>query len=345
MEKEFILCLDIGAETQHALLYAPEREWAGCPAFTLPSPERCAAKRIRDAAAKRRPLYLSGCGMGGAFMDALKEYVRSGLDVTIAPWTAEALYSEHGRLPDMGMTLAGECPKGAECVELGDFDPVFWRNFLGNAGFAMPRRAVVAARAHGGRSAGEGEGRMRMWRDFLCRDHGEPATLLYYNGAVPKNLTRLRMIQERSNGPVADADAAVLLGALSMQELSERSWREGITVLNADDRHTVAFLVYQGRVWGVYEQHTQLLTTELLQRNLEEFRLGWLPDEVVRNAGGHGCALLELPPEAEGFRPTFVFGPRGAAFPGIGKRLQPGDGAASIGICGLLYGIRLRQGA
>lgn len=343
MKNESILCLDIGSGTQDALLYSPDAELANCPKFVLPSPAKRVAERIRGITAKGRPIHLSGRNMGGGFADALLEHMRAGFSVTASMAAAAALHDDPERVRAMGVTFAEVCPSGAETIELGDFDPVFWRDFLDRLGLEMPRTVAVAAQDHGFHPSGNREGRMEMWRRFLSRDQGDPTALIYFEDAAPLTLTRLRAIQERSLGPVADSGAAAVLGALSMPELERRSWREGITVLNAGNGHTLAFLVYQGRVWGVYEQHTAALTPESLARDLEEFRLGWLPDEVVRNAGGHGCALSELPPEAEGFRPTFVLGPRRDSFPGAGKLIHPGGDMMLAGAYGLLYGIKSRQ--
>lgn len=343
MKNDSVLCLDIGSGTQDVLLYSPDIALANCPKFVLPCPARQVAERIREATAKGRALHLSGRNMGGGFANALWDHIRAGFPATAERAAAAALHDDLNQVMAMGVSIVSNCPPDAENIELSDFNPAFWQEFLKHLGLDMPQTVAVAAQDHGFHLSGNREGRMAMWRDFLSQSQGVPAALVYPKDTVPPTLTRLHAIQECSNGPVADTGAAAVLGALSIPELEQRSWREGITVLNIGNSHTVAFLVYQERVWGVYEQHTDILTPESLENDLKEFRLGWLPDEVVRNAGGHGCALLELPPEAEGFRPTFVLGPRREEFPGLGKYVHPGGDMMLAGAYGLLYGMGLRR--
>lgn len=81
--------------------------------------------------------------------------------------------------------------------------------------------------------------------------------------------------------------------------------------------HVAAFLVFKGRILGVYEHHTGMLDTDALLFDLKEFGFGWLPDEQVRAKGGHGCAFLApLPPEAE-------------ALPDLRGRAAPRDAAGA----------------
>ena len=67
-----------------------------------------------------------------------------------------------------------------------------------------------------------------------------------------------------------------------------------------------------------------MLDTDALLFDLKEFGFGWLPDEQVRAKGGHGCAFLApLPPEAEGFAPTFAVGPRREMLLGHAQFIAP----------------------
>lgn len=105
-----------------------------------------------------------------------------------------------------------------------------------------------------------------------------------------------------------------------------------------------AFLVYQGKILGIYEHHTSLLNTDSLCFDLKEFRFGWLPDEQVRANGGHGCTFLApLPAEAEGFAPTFIVGPRREMLRGQGQFIAPYGDMMFSGCHGLLHGLGLRE--
>lgn len=351
MKNKSILCLDIGEETQDVLVCLPDCEPAEWPQFELPSPARCVAEHIRGLSVAQGPVHISGKNVEGwievdcaeEVRKALQAHIQSGGVVTLAPQAAVVLHMERDIVPGMRLAFADNCPPGSQEIEAGAVELSFLQTALRDFGCVMPQTIAVAAWDHGEISSKSHNARMSMWREFLSRDHGALSALVHGAGTLPRSLARLHAIQACTGGPVADSGAVALLGALCLPEVEQRSWREGITVLYVNRQHTLAFLLYQGRVWGVYEQHTRQLTLKSLQMDLDEFRLGWLPDEVVRGAGGHGCALLELPPEAEGFRPTFVFGPHADVFPGLGKRIHPGGSMAKAGVYGLVYGLGLWQ--
>ena len=203
----------------------------------------------------------------------------------------------------------------------------------------------AAAQDHGVHAdMGNREGRFRLWRELLARSEGEPARWLY--AVPPAACTRLASLSRAiGGGPTADTGAAAVLGALSMPEVAERSDREGVLVVNVGNSHTLGFLVFRRRILGVYEHHTGLLSTEKLLKDLDEFRRGWLPDEQVRAAGGHGCIMLDPPAEAEGFRPAFILGPRRELLAGHGSFIAPHGDMMLAGCHGLLHGLALQAAA
>ena len=127
-----------------------------------------------------------------------------------------------------------------------------------------------------------------------------------------------------------------MLGALYVPEVAQRSWRTGVTVVNVGNSHISAFLVYQEKIYGVYEHHTGMLSKEELIHDLKEFRRGWLTDEMVRDSGGHGCMYLELPDQAEGFFPAYLLGPKRSILDGQGVMIAPGGDMMLAGCFGLL---------
>ena len=94
--------------------------------------------------------------------------------------------------------------------------------------------------------------------------------------------------------------------------------------------------MYKERVFGLYEHHTGARTLEELLKDLQEFRLAWLPDEVVHGSGGHGTAFAAVPEEAGSFAPTFVLGPRRELLRGHGQFVAPYGDMMLAGCYGLL---------
>ena len=79
----------------------------------------------------------------------------------------------------------------------------------------------------------------------------------------------MQALHEKTGGPVADTGTSALLGALCDPAVLERSFRQGLTIVNVGNGHTVAALLYQGKVRGIYEHHTGMRTREQLLEDLE----------------------------------------------------------------------------
>ena len=337
-----VLTLDIGSGTQDALLAVPDMAPENWPRVVLPSPALQRVDEIRELTAKGQPVWLHGVNMGGGFHVAVKEHLDKELPLAATLEAAKAIHRDVESIKALGITIAEECPEGYQPVELADFFPDFWRNLLEACRLPQPRLIMAAAQDHGSEAdIDQCKGRFCQWKRLIDENDGDPSGWIYTS--APEGLDRLAALQRSTGGPVADTSTAAVLAALSIPEVAERSDREGICVVNLGNSHTTAFLVYRRCVYGIYEHHTGYLTTDKLIKDLNEFRLGWLPDEQVRAAGGHGCVFMELPPEAEGFRPTFVLGPKRRILKDYGKFIAPCGEMMLAGCYGLLYGLARRR--
>jgi len=330
-----VLCLDIGSGTQDALLARPGLECENWPRFVLPSPARLVAKRIRELTQLRRSLWLYGDNMGGGFGRALQEHLAAGLAVWATPAAAAAIHDNMDVVLHMGVQLAECCPADCAPVHLSDYSPDFWAALLRQAGLPLPHLVLAGAQDHGLHPEGNRLGRMRTWTDLLA-DSAEPARWIY--ATPPAQLTRLVALHHKTGGPVADTGTCALLGALCDPDVLARSCREGITVINAGNGHTVAALVYQGRVRGIYEHHTGMRSPDDFLKDMEQFRLSWLPAEEVQASGGHGTAFGPYCEDAGGYTPTYILGPRRSFLQGHGVFLAPFGDMMLAGCFGLLWG-------
>jgi uncharacterized protein (DUF1786 family) len=342
-----ILCLDIGSGTQDALYYLTDREIENCPKFVLPAPARLVAARIEGLTAARRDIYLCGRNMGGGFAPALRRHLKAGLKAACAPEAALALSDDPARVEDMGVGLAERCPRDHVPVHLADFDPGFWTGLLAQAGLAYPDLVLAAAQDHGYHPGASNRlGRFALWRTFL-EQGGRMDSLVY--DQPPAAYTRLRTLQESTGGgPVADTGAAAVLGALHDPDIEARSRRTGVCLVNLGNSHVLGFLLYQGRVWSIYEHHTGMLPPERLWADLEAFRAGRLTNEEVFGSGGHGLAAVGgqedggLPAGAGGFETVCVLGPRRRMLAGHPVEFPaPGGDMMLCGAYGLLKGYGL----
>lgn len=189
------------------------------------------------------------------------------------------------------------------------------------------------------------EARILRWRDLLHRTEGRPG--LFLQNELPGWEADPLLADARRtfrNAEGTDSGAAALLAALSIPSLRDRCWSEGVTVIWAGHSHVQVFMVYQEKLLGLYEQHSSI-SREALLADLKDLRLNWLPDEQVRAAGGHGCICGDFPAEAEGFRPTWILGPRREALAGCGRMVSPCGDDRFDRCFGLLFGSGLGKTA
>ena len=335
-----VLCVDIGSGTQDALLARPGLEGENWPRFVLPAPARLTAQRIRELTLLRRNIWLYGGNMGGGFTQAIKEHLAAGLAVFSTAPATRGIHDSEDVVRALGVTISANCPENCVPVFLTDYAPDCWAGILRLASLPQPHLVLAAAQDHGFHVYNNRQGRMRGWSDLLTAS-ADPTSWIH--AAPPPSLTRMQALHEKTGGPVADTGTSALLGALCDPAVLERSFRQGLTIVNVGNGHTVAALLYQGKVRGIYEHHTGMRTREQLLEDLEQFRKHWLPAEAVQASGGHGTAFGPACEEAGGYAPTFITGPKRALLEGCGTFLAPHGDMMLAGCFGLLWGWAHRQ--
>ncbi|MFW6415468.1 MAG: DUF1786 domain-containing protein [Thermodesulfobacteriota bacterium] len=332
-----ILCIDIGSGTQDVLLYNPDRELENCPKFILPSPARNIAAQLQRMGNAGRDVYLYGNNMGGGFKPELKTVLDKGGKVYAHPEAAKALSDHPEKVRSLGVEITRTCPGSAVPLYLSDFDAGAWRMFFDMLGLEQPELTMIAAQDHGYHpEKSNRQGRFGIWEMLLSRRDTKLEDLVFTN--PPQEFTRLCTIQAASGGgPVADSGTAAVLGALFVPEIEAKNRERGVCLVGIGNSHTVAFLVYQGRIYGVYEQHTGLLSGEKLWMDLQGFKNGNLTFEQVFADQGHGCLILEAPAAADNFPEIYVIGPQRSILKGYDVHFPaPGGDMMLTGCFGLL---------
>lgn len=139
----------------------------------------------------------------------------------------------------------------------------------------------------------------------------------------------------QENSICFDYRLKLLLTALSHPKISERNFQEGITLIIENNFRFFAVLMYKNNCYGAFEHNLQNLSPELLKKDLEEFRFGWLPHEEVLKQNGYGCVLKNIPAEAEGFHPTFIVCEHQEYFAGTGRFITLENTKETV--CSLLH--------
>lgn len=352
-----MLCIDIHTATQSVLFPRSAPDLSDMARMVLPAPSKVLARRIMEATEKRRDIFLSGPFMGQDFLPAIFAHIRQGCRVAMEEKNAEELFGSMEEALDAGLEILAACPDGYAYLPIGDADMAFWKGFCRMLGMPNPSVTLVAVPETGDSVQEQGEigngqcpGSMWLWRKILAKysdpgmgpsmELGAPPSAFLLSD-VPESFSRLYAARQSTGGLVTESRVASLLGLLSHEEALTRSFRQGVTLLYLENGHVSAALAWRGRIFGLYEHHVPKdgADSAFLERtlhDLKEFRLGWLPDETVRASGGHGTAFAALPPEAEGFPMTYVFGKGKELFTGHARMVDHKFGAYT-GCLGLFH--------
>lgn len=221
------------------------------------------------------------------------------------------------------------------------FAPAFWPSLIELAG--LPKPEVVLAACHEGLSGKEAgnpdlAGRIPFWQGLFAEAKGRGidfSSLLV--AEPPAHWARLNELSRPTGSFVCDSMCARVMGVMARPERLERSYRHGITCIYLDRFIVGAYLVFQGRLFGALELPRNRATQEVLLAELEEFRLGWLPLERAAALGGLSFVDVNLPAEAEGFKPLFAVGPEAKLLDGQAKIVSSDGNGAFWGCFGLLH--------
>lgn len=341
-----VLCIDIGPTSQTVLFRLAGRDFADMPRLVLPAPSAIVSRRVAACTRDRRDIYLTGPAMGRECVAALANHARQGCRVAMEERTALGLYVTAENAAAAGMDILDACPDGYALILTDEVNPAFWNGFARMLALEEPPLVAVAAMDTGSPDGNATRGgTMHLWNTILRRhaENGAPVEAFMLS-EVPASLPRLAALQAAVRGLVTDAGVAPLLGMLGDEDIRERSFRRGFTLVHAGEVHVTALLVWRGRVFGVYEQHTKKADVAKIAHDLSEFRLGWLPDEAVRADGGHGTAFADIPPEAEGFPATYIAGRERCRFAECGKLYEGHEDGAFTGCLGMASAVDAMAG-
>jgi uncharacterized protein (DUF1786 family) len=326
-----ILAVDVGTGTADVLLTVPGQPLENAVKLVVPSRTQVVAAQIRAATARRQTVLFSGPVMGGGPDGAaMKDHLAAGLAFVTDEQAALTFADDLDKVRARGARVVGDgaldelrrrLPEAAVAdVRSGDLDTAALRTALTLLG-VKPEfdAAAVAVQDHGFSPGGSNRMfRFAFWRAAV--QQARPLTELFYDAAaVPAELTRLRAAAGLARdlagtGPalVADTGPAALYGALPA----------GVTdavLVNAGNGHTICVVARGGRLAGVFEHHTRMLDGPGLHAYLRRFLAGTLPDDEVRDRGGHGAVLAAG--DTAGL-PLIVTGPRRALLAGSDLPLE-----------------------
>jgi uncharacterized protein (DUF1786 family) len=320
-----ILAIDVGTGTQDILILEAGGVIENAVQLVMPSPTALLAERVKQATRDRVDLVLTGVTMGGGPDHwAVEAHLKAGLKVYATPDAARTFDDDLDRVAAMGIQMVDSpaATNEARRLELRDFYLAELMEALRAFGVSTVFDAVaVAVFDHGAAPPGVSDRRFRF--DYLREQVGRGVGLEGFGflaAEIPARMTRMQAVASNWSGPeplfLMDTGPAAILGAL---EDGVVATSDPVLVLNLGNFHTIAALLHERRIAGLFEHHTGELTGPKLEQYLDALAAGSLSNDQVFDDMGHGA--LELGVSASPPQRLAITGPRRGLLDG--SRLSP----------------------
>lgn len=331
-----ILAIDIGAGTQDILLFDSEKNIENCTSLVLPTPSKIFANRLR---AIKGHVYIQGDTIGGGSLTkAILQHRQKGYCVVMEESAAYSIRNDLDEVRSMGIEV-GERPQTDffQVLEIREIDLPLLQNFLSHFGEDPSVDVVaIAVQDHGVAPKGVSDRIFRFEKmEAMLRRDNSPESFHFLKNEIPEHYLRMKSAvygaERASSVPVLVMDTAfsAILGCLDENQGPS-------LVVNVGNGHTMAALLVEKKIEGLYEHHTHELTPKKLEEELRLFVRGELRSERVYKENGHG--VITLTPFS-GELPAIVTGPNRDLFKGTSMEFTyaaPGGNTMMTGPIGLV---------
>ena len=322
-----ILTVDIGTGTQDIFLYDSNLDIENGFKLVLPSPTMMIHRRVKQALARRTPLLFTGYQMGGGPSAwAIEEATRAGIPVYMTPSAATTLNDELEKVAALGIMILSEdeaegLRSRVEEFQLKDFDFGLISKTFQDYGVSLRDLEAIAVAVfdHGNAPAGISDRQFRFdYLDERIRSKNSLAAFAYLSTDIPELMTRLQSVADSAGElpcplVMMDTAPAAILGACFDPVVATRKRK---IICNIGNFHTLAFLLEESRIGGVFEHHTGEIDLLKLQALLRALADSTLKHEDVFNDMGHGALMYSHEPLNFGIDDfdVVVTGPRRSMF-------------------------------
>jgi uncharacterized protein (DUF1786 family) len=339
-----ILAIDIGAGTQDILLYDSEKNIENCISLVLPTPSKFLARKFKIL---KGNIYVCGDTIGGGSLTGvILTHIRNGYRVAMEESAAYSIRNDLDEVRSMGIEV-GPKPDSGDFREfkIHEIDLPLLQSFLSHFEEDLHVDVIaIAVQDHGVAPKEVSDRAFRFEKlETMLRKDNRPESFHFVEGSVPDYYLRLRsavkVVRRTSATPVLVMDTAfsAILGCV------EGSAGPSL-VVNVGNGHTVAALIMDQRIEGLYEHHTHELTPKRLEDDLRRFVCGELRRQEVFDANGHGVITLR---PFQGEVPVIVTGPNRGLFQKTSLQFvyaAPGGNTMMTGPMGLIKAAQFRFG-
>lgn len=339
-----ILAIDIGAGTQDILLFDSKEKTENCISLVLPTPSKFFAAKLKKI---EGDVYIYGDTIGGGSLTRnILRHIQRGYRVVMEESAAYSIRNDLDEVKSMGIGV-GRKPEsdGFQEMEIREVNLPLLKDFLSNFGEDFNIDVIaIAVQDHGVSPIGVSDRAFRFENmEVMLRKDNRPEAFHFLEDSIPPYYLRMRSavkaVRRSSSARVVvmDTSFSAILG--SVNEATGPS-----LIVNVGNGHTIAALLIERKIEGLYEHHTHELTPEKLEHDLRLFVRGELSRKKVFEENGHGVVTLS---PYTGEVPVIVTGPNRDLFKGTSLKFiyaAPGGNTMMTGPIGLVKAAQFRFG-
>lgn len=301
-----ILAIDIGAGTQDILLFDSQKKTENCISLVLPTPSSFFTEKLKTI---KSHVYMHGDTVGGGSLGrTILRHIQKGYRVVMEESAAYSIRNDLDEVRSMGIEV-GKKPEADhfEELEIREVNLPLFIKFLSNFEEDLHVDVIaIAVQDHGVSPKGVSDRAFRFGNmEKMIRKDSRPETFYFLKDSIPACYLRMRSavaaVKRSSSTPVLVMDTcfSAILGCLD--EVTGPS-----LIVNVGNGHTIAALLIEKKIEGLYEHHTHELTPEKMEHDLRLFVRGELDGKKVFEENGHGAITLK---PFHGEIPVIVTGP------------------------------------
>ena len=288
-----ILAIDIGAGTQDILLFDSRQKAENCISLVLPTPSKFFAEKLKTI---KSDVYIHGDTIGGGSLGrAIVHHLQKGYRVLMEESAAYSIRNDLDEVRTMGIGV-GKKPEvdHFQDLEMREIDLRLFERFLSNFGEDFQVDVIaIAVQDHGVSPKGVSDRAFRFENmERMLRRDNRPETFHFLEDSIPDHCLRMKSavaaVRRFSSVRVLVMDTAISAVLGCLEEASGPS-----LIVNVGNGHTIAALLVEKKIEGLYEQHTHELTPEKMEHDLRLFVRGELEGNKVFRENGHGAVTLK----------------------------------------------------
>ena len=337
-----ILAIDIGAGTQDILLFDSRQKAENCISLVLPTPSKFFAEKLKTI---KSDVYIHGDTIGGGSLGrAIVHHLQKGYRVLMEESAAYSIRNDLDEVRTMGIGV-GKKPEvdHFQDLEIREIDLRLFERFLSNFGEDFQVDVIaIAVQDHGVSPKGVSDRAFRFENmERMLRRDNRPETFHFLEDSIPDHCLRMKSavaaVRRFSSVRVLVMDTALSAVSGCLEEASGPS-----LIVNVGNGHTIAALLVEKKIEGLYEQHTHELTPEKMEHDLRLFVRGELEGNKVFRENGHGAVTLKPLP---GVFQVIVTGPNRDLFRKTSFKFiyaAPGGNTMMTGPMGLVRAAQFR---